>query len=243
MANPSSRRLPSRGGHTGGRRAMPAPRTRIGRRAFDHGGDVERQRSGASALSALPLRGSSLVPDYAREAGCSAVAQVARCFMSIGLDMQEAPPRPAETLARGRQRVTSFQRARHAPSWTQEAPSPRLPTWLQRWAYAMFSHMSRLSGNTRLDDRGRLVLPADFRKRLDLKPGDEVTISEESGGSLRIVSRRTAARGLIGLAGSAGSSVLDDLAADRREQAAAEEADALRSGQDLSVSADGVQPR
>src|SRR5947209_12238635 len=104
----------------------------------------------------------------------------------------------------------------------------------------MISHMSRLSGNTRLDDRGRLVVPADFRNRLGLKPGDEVTISEESGGSLRIVSRRTAALALIGLAGSPNSSVLDDLAADRREQAAAEEADALRSGQILSVSADTV---
>jgi AbrB family looped-hinge helix DNA binding protein len=81
------------------------------------------------------------------------------------------------------------------------------------------------SGNTRLDDRGRLVIPADFRNRLGLKPGDEVRISEESDGSLRVQSRRTAAHALIGLAGSLDHSVLEELATDRPEQAAAEDAD------------------
>jgi AbrB family looped-hinge helix DNA binding protein len=103
--------------------------------------------------------------------------------------------------------------------------------------------MRRLSGNARLDDRGRLVLPAEFRDRLGVKPGDEVRISEESDSSLRIESRRTAAHALIGLAGSLDHSVLDDLAADRREQAVAEDADALRSGRGLSVSADTVKSR
>jgi AbrB family looped-hinge helix DNA binding protein len=101
----------------------------------------------------------------------------------------------------------------------------------------------RLSGNARLDDRGRLVLPADFRNRLGLKPGDEVRISEESDGSLRVESRRTAAHALIGLAGSLDHSVLEDLAADRREQAAAEDTDAARPGQMPSVSADAVRSR
>jgi AbrB family looped-hinge helix DNA binding protein len=99
------------------------------------------------------------------------------------------------------------------------------------WERAILSHVNRLSGNVRLDDRGRLVLPADFRSRLGVKPGDEVRISETSDGSLRIESRRTAARALIGLAGSLDHSVLIDLAADRQEQNAAEDADAARSGQ------------
>jgi AbrB family looped-hinge helix DNA binding protein len=103
--------------------------------------------------------------------------------------------------------------------------------------------VTRLSGNARLDDRGRLVLPADFRNRLGLKPGDEVRITEESDGSLRVESRRTAAHALIGLAGSVDHSVLDDLAADRREQTAAEDADAARSGQMPSASADTVKSR
>ncbi len=85
------------------------------------------------------------------------------------------------------------------------------------------THVTRLSGTARLDDRGRLVLPADFRTRLGLKPGDKVTISEESDGSLRVQSRRSAAHALIGLAGSLDHSAVEDLAADRREQAAAEE--------------------
>ena len=89
---------------------------------------------------------------------------------------------------------------------------------------------------------GDLVLPADFRDRLGPEAwNDEVRISEESDSSLRIESRRTAAHALIGLAGSLDHSVLEDLAADRREQAASEEADALRSGQGLSVSADTVK--
>ena len=99
----------------------------------------------------------------------------------------------------------------------------------------LFSHVSRLSGNARLDDRGRLVLPADFRNRLGLKPGDHVRISEESDGSLRVESRRTAAHALIGLAGSLGHSALEDLAADRHKQTAAEDVAAARPGQMPSV--------
>ncbi len=99
--------------------------------------------------------------------------------------------------------------------------------------------MAPLSGKIRLDQRGRLVLPADVRNRLGLNPGDEVRISEQSDGSLRVESRLTAAHALIGLAGSADHSVLEDLAAERREQAAAEEADTARSGP--SVSADTVR--
>jgi bifunctional DNA-binding transcriptional regulator/antitoxin component of YhaV-PrlF toxin-antitoxin module len=68
------------------------------------------------------------------------------------------------------------------------------------------------------------MLPVDFRNRLGLRPGDEVRISEESDGSLRVESRRTAAHALIGLAGSVEHSVLEDLAADRRDQVAADDA-------------------
>lgn len=80
------------------------------------------------------------------------------------------------------------------------------------------------------------MLPVDFRNRLGLRPGDEVRISEESDGSLRVESRRTAAHALIGLAGSVEHSVLEDLAAERRDQAAADDADAARSSGMPSVS-------
>jgi hypothetical protein len=70
-----------------------------------------------------------------------------------------------------------------------------------------------------------------------------VRITEESDGSLRVESRRAAAHALIGLAGSADRSVLEDLAADRGAQAAAEDADAARSGDMPSVAANTVGPR
>lgn len=90
------------------------------------------------------------------------------------------------------------------------------------------SHMSTIRGTTRLDERGRLVLPVELRRRLGLNAGDEVAITEEADGALRIESRLAAARGLIGLAGSLDHSSLDDLRAVRREQALAED-EAARS--------------
>lgn len=92
----------------------------------------------------------------------------------------------------------------------------------------MISHMSKASGTGRLDERGRLVLPAELRRRLGLRPGDELTISEEDEGVLRVESRRAAARSLIGSAGRGKRSALEELRAERRRQAAAEERDAKR---------------
>jgi len=68
-----------------------------------------------------------------------------------------------------------------------------------------------------------------------------VRISEESDGSLRVQSRRTAAHALIGLAESLGHSALEDLAHDRQKQAAAEAAAVARPGRMPSVSADAVR--
>jgi bifunctional DNA-binding transcriptional regulator/antitoxin component of YhaV-PrlF toxin-antitoxin module len=69
------------------------------------------------------------------------------------------------------------------------------------------------------------VLPLELRRRLGLSAGDEVRISEEADGALRVESRRAAARALIGLAGLPGTGVLDDLREERSRQAAAEERD------------------
>lgn len=100
------------------------------------------------------------------------------------------------------------------------------PTYLRTWELLHLSHMAGLSGTGRLDERGRLVLPAELRRRLGFHPGDEVRITEEDDGTLRIESRRAAARALIGLAGVRGQSVLKELRADRLQQAAAEDRDA-----------------
>jgi AbrB family looped-hinge helix DNA binding protein len=88
--------------------------------------------------------------------------------------------------------------------------------------------MTRPSGTARLDERGRLVLPVALRRRLGLRAGDEVRISEEADGVLRVESRLAAARALVGSAGHAEHSMVDELRADRREQAAAEGHDAER---------------
>jgi bifunctional DNA-binding transcriptional regulator/antitoxin component of YhaV-PrlF toxin-antitoxin module len=64
------------------------------------------------------------------------------------------------------------------------------------------------------------------RHRLGLRPGDELVVSEEADGVLRLASRPTAARALIGLAGSADHSTVEQLRAERRRDAAVEDVDA-----------------
>jgi len=67
-----------------------------------------------------------------------------------------------------------------------------------------------------------------MRRRLGLRAGDEVRISEEADGVLRVESRLAAARALVGSAGRAEMSMVDELRVDRREQVAAEDRDAER---------------
>ena len=83
--------------------------------------------------------------------------------------------------------------------------------------------MSALSGTARLDDRGRVVLPAAVRRRLEMRPGDGLVVTEEPGGTLRLQSRRSAARALLGSARRLEHSAVDDLRADRHQDAAAED--------------------
>ncbi len=72
------------------------------------------------------------------------------------------------------------------------------------------------------------MLPAELRRRLGLRAGDEVRISEQADGVLRVESRRAAARALIGSAGRAKRSAVEELRAERRRQAAAEDQDTQR---------------
>jgi AbrB family looped-hinge helix DNA binding protein len=78
--------------------------------------------------------------------------------------------------------------------------------------------MDKLNGTARLDSRGRLVLPVEIRRRLGLLPGDEVNISGDSDGVLRVETRRAAARALIGIAGSGAPSAVQELRADRQRE-------------------------
>ncbi len=77
-----------------------------------------------------------------------------------------------------------------------------------------------------MDERGRVVLPAEIRRRLEMRPGDEFVVTEEPGGTLRLQSRRSAAHALIGLAGPLEHSAVDDLRLDRRHDTETETAPA-----------------
>ncbi|MBI2321357.1 MAG: AbrB/MazE/SpoVT family DNA-binding domain-containing protein [Chloroflexi bacterium] len=76
-----------------------------------------------------------------------------------------------------------------------------------------------------LGERGRLVLPAPLRRRLDLRPGDRLILVIEPEGGLRIVSAREQARRLRGLYRhlAPGRSLADELIAERRAEARRED--------------------
>jgi AbrB family looped-hinge helix DNA binding protein len=78
-----------------------------------------------------------------------------------------------------------------------------------------------------LGERGRLVLPAELRRQLSLNPGDRLVITMEEDGSFRVISARELARRLRGLLAdlSSGTSLADELIADRREEARREESE------------------
>jgi AbrB family looped-hinge helix DNA binding protein len=72
----------------------------------------------------------------------------------------------------------------------------------------------------RLDERGRLQLPADLRHRLGMQGGDELVVFDERDGVLLLASPEAAARTLIGLVKPGERSAVDELADLRREEAA-----------------------
>jgi len=70
-------------------------------------------------------------------------------------------------------------------------------------------------------NRGRVVLPAEVRHRLDLKDGDRLILTVEEDGSLRLVSARTLAQQLQGMFADVapGADLVDELLAERRAEA------------------------
>ena len=78
-----------------------------------------------------------------------------------------------------------------------------------------------------LGNRGRIVLPAEVRHRLDLKEGDWLILTVEEDGSLRLLSARESARrgrGLLRqmLPGLEGRCLSEELIAERRVETARE---------------------
>jgi len=77
----------------------------------------------------------------------------------------------------------------------------------------------------RLDAEGRIVIPADYRKALALKEGDDLLVHLE-GDSLRLTSRDAAITRIqreIARRVPRGVSLVDELIAERRREAAREE--------------------
>lgn len=87
------------------------------------------------------------------------------------------------------------------------------------WYIVGMSHPA--SYRVQIGDRGRMVLPAEVRKRLKLGPGDEVLVTEQSDGSLRLLSAQQVVRETRGLyrVRSGKRSLVDELIADRRAEA------------------------
>ena len=80
------------------------------------------------------------------------------------------------------------------------------------------------SRSTKIDDGGKLVIPARFRRELGLQIGDTV-VMEVVEGELRVRSRDAAITEIQRLVRSLvpeGVSVVDELIADRRTEAAKE---------------------
>ena len=76
-------------------------------------------------------------------------------------------------------------------------------------------------------DRGRIVLPAELRRRARLKQGDRLLVFYEGEGRLRLTTVRAAVRRGLGMfADSSGHSAADDLLQERQADAALEEAEA-----------------
>lgn len=75
-------------------------------------------------------------------------------------------------------------------------------------------------------DRGRLVLPADVRSELGIEAGARMLLSTERDGSLRLRPYRSVAdqnRGLLADLAPAGESMVGELLAERRREAASED--------------------
>lgn len=86
--------------------------------------------------------------------------------------------------------------------------------------------MARSGRQVVVGDRGRVVLPSVVRAELGLKPGTRLLLSTEKDGSLRLRPYRSVAdqsRGMLAGLAPAEESMVDELLAERRQEAEREE--------------------
>ena len=92
-------------------------------------------------------------------------------------------------------------------------------------SYGKFSLRCYMNGiSTKIADGGRLVIPAEYRRKLGLETGDEVIIRIENG-ELRILTRAEAvkrAQAVVKQHVKKGRSLVDELSDERRAEASRE---------------------
>ena len=85
-------------------------------------------------------------------------------------------------------------------------------------------YMAHRENHVTVGERGRLVLPSSVRRELNLKPGTQMLLSTEQDGSLRLRPYRVVAEQNRGvLRDLAGGSMVEELLAERRAEAARED--------------------
>jgi AbrB family looped-hinge helix DNA binding protein len=92
----------------------------------------------------------------------------------------------------------------------------------ENYTVVLSKYMGKTERHTiALGERGRLVLPAQLRRRLDLHPGDRLIVTVDTEGGLRVISARDQAERLRGLYRelAPGRSLAEELIAERREEA------------------------
>src|SRR5713226_4748862 len=99
-----------------------------------------------------------------------------------------------------------------SPEYGAPAPEPPAPPQ----AYAVT-----------IADRGRLVLPAGVRERLNIQEGDRITLWVDPDGTMRLQTASVYARSLLGMFKhlSPERHAVDELIAERRREAAMEARD------------------
>jgi antitoxin PrlF len=77
---------------------------------------------------------------------------------------------------------------------------------------------------TRVNQQGRIVIPAECRAAVGLKPGDELLVEAVGEGELRLRTRRQALKEAQAIVArySAGRDLVAELIVERREEAARE---------------------
>lgn len=80
----------------------------------------------------------------------------------------------------------------------------------------------RVDAKARINENGRIVIPAEIRSKMNLKPGDSVLMKLDENGVLRIESHMARIRRIqeeLKKFGKPGVLMSDELIAERREEA------------------------